>query len=228
MSSSGGEPVDTGIVYRALVTPEVLSEVVAGRAPAVLPLSVEQLHRMLSLGILAEGEPVELIDGVLVRKNRADTGQGEDMHGPRHAYGVACLARLDRRFELHGFHIRTQLPLTLSKVDEPEPDGAIVQGVLQDYSAGHPTAAQTAVVIEVSDSSLQYDRTTKQRLYATAGIALYVIVDLQAERLELFERPLRDEGRYADTRLLERGATLAVKVAGGAVDIPVTDLLPAS
>ncbi|MBL8952346.1 MAG: Uma2 family endonuclease [Myxococcaceae bacterium] len=204
------------------MTPAVLNEVVAGRAPGVLPISVDQLHRMLSLGILLEGDPVELIEGVLVRKNRSDAGQGENVHGPRHAYAVSCLARLDRRLEPLGAHIRTQLPVTLSNVSEPEPDGAIVRGAPRDFASAHPTPEQVLVVFEVADSSLEYDRTTKQRLFAAAGIATYVIVNVQAECLEVFEEP--NGNQYARTATLERGSKLALS---GLIEISVNELLPA-
>jgi Uma2 family endonuclease len=76
-------------------------------------------------------------------------------------------------------------------------------------------------VIEVAGSSLDYDRTTKQRLYAVAGIST-LIVNLQDERVELFEQPQGEQ--YAQSRTFERGSKLAL----GGIEIAVNDLLPAA
>ncbi len=179
---------------------------------------------MLALGILPEGEPVELVDGVLVQKDR---GGGDSVHGPAHAVAVARLARLDRRLEPFGLHLRTQLPITLSEVDEPEPDGVIVRGHLEDFVGSHPRPASVLIAFEVSDSTLAYDRGTKARLYAAAGIPTYVIVNLAAQRLELHEDPVTSEARYAVARPVERGQVLVLRLGADTLEVPAADLLPA-
>src|SRR5437879_3248684 len=112
---------------------DVLFEVVAGRAPEVFPLTVDQLHQMLAAGILRDGEAVELIGGLLVRKVRGLEGEAR-VHGPAHANSVARLGRLSPLVEPLRAHLRTQLPLTLSTQDEPEPDGAVVRGSVDDFA----------------------------------------------------------------------------------------------
>ncbi len=86
--------------------------------------------------------------------------------------------------------------MTLPPRDEPEPDLAIVSGLPADFALHHPGPADVTCVIEVSGSSLDRDRTVKQRIYATAGIPQYVIVNLVDSHLEVFERPDPAKGRY--------------------------------
>lgn len=59
------------------------------RRPAIVPLTVEQFHRMMETGVLREGEPIELVDGILVYRDRGDS-QGGKMHGPIHAHIAGC------------------------------------------------------------------------------------------------------------------------------------------
>jgi Uma2 family endonuclease len=82
-----------------------------------------------------------------------------------------------------------QLPLDLGQVTEPEADVSVVAGKREDYS-NHPTSALLA--IEVSDSTLHYDRTRKASLYARAGIEDYWIIDLIHRRLEIRRDPKPD------------------------------------
>jgi Uma2 family endonuclease len=159
----------------------------------IVPLTVEQYHGMLAAGILAEGEPIELLDGLLVRTNR---GEGMTTN-PQHALAVSKLNMLlVALVGARGCHVRVQNPLTLPPRDEPEPDLAIVQGRPADYADRHPGPADAACVIEVAGSSLERDRTIKQRIYATAGIPQYVIVNLLQSRVEVFEKPAVKSGRY--------------------------------
>jgi Uma2 family endonuclease len=204
----------------------LIDDVAAGRAPALLPLSVAQFHQMLEAGILTDGEPVELIEGMLVRKDRGVAGRGQMVHGPHHALVVARLQRLSAQVERFGCHARSQLPITLSDVDEPEPDLAIVSGAPDDYADRHPGPDEVIAVVEVADSSLVFDRTTKQRLYASAGIGTYWIVNLSDDCLEVLESPDREERRYTRRRDIGREATAHLVLAGGVLEIGASSILP--
>jgi Uma2 family endonuclease len=72
---------------------------------------------------------------------------------------------------------------------EPEPDLAIVMGPAGRYDASHPTPADIAAVVEVADTTLQYDRTLKLRAYAQAGIAVYWLLNLEDRQVEVFTNP---------------------------------------
>jgi Uma2 family endonuclease len=203
----------------------LFEQVLAGKAPSPLPLTVDQFHRMIQAGILRDGAPVELIDGVLVTKDCGAEGSPV-AHSPRHALAISKLQRLERRMELAGWHVRCQLPVTLSSIQEPEPDGAIVRGMPEAYAAHHPTPDDILVVIEAADSSLEYDRSTKQRIFAAAGIAQYWIVNLPEHYVEVYDLPIASEGRYARRVDFGVGQTLRVTVEPNSVDVPVSELLP--
>ena len=100
----------------------------------VAPLTVVQVHSMVSAGILREGEPLELIDGVLVYKDRSDYEEDPMTVGKRQNLVVKLLARLDAELAQLGRHMQTQGPLSIPPHDEPEPDGVVLRGEPRDYA----------------------------------------------------------------------------------------------
>ena len=188
----------------------------------VYRLTVEKYHAMLAGGILEEGAPFELVDGQIVRKDRSAAGEDPMTIGTAHATCVYRLTRLDPKLVRAGCFIRTQQPLTLPPFDEPEPDGAIVGGQAEAYAARHPGANDVLCVIEVADSSLHYDRTTKMRAYADSGIPQYVIINLPDGVIEVYTQPLVGRGRYGQTvTLAGREAVTLPTAAGKGVSVPV-------
>ena len=162
-----------------------LLESTAFERQEIVPLTVEQYHGMIAAGILEEGEPIELLDGLLARRNR---GEGMTTN-PVHALVVSKLnLLLTAALGSFGCHVRIQSPVTLPPRDEPEPDLAIVQGLPADFALRHPGPAEVTCVIEVAGTSLDRDRTTKKRIYAAAGIPQYLIVNLTGSRIELLRR----------------------------------------
>src|SRR5947208_7249188 len=160
--------------------PEIpmLALVVSGHAPPLEPLTIEQVEQMIKHGILQDGAPLELIDGLLVRKDRSARGEDPMTHNPAHA---ACLSRLLHALatiQTMGFHLRCQLPVALLPTRAPEPDLAIIRGAPEDYRGRHPGPNDIAAVFEVADSSLEFDRTTKLQLNAAEGISIYLILNL--------------------------------------------------
>ena len=205
----------------------VLEDLLDGIGPGVSPLSVEQYHRMIAAGIVHEDEPLELIDGILVRRDRADR-KGEDMpQGERHS-GV--LGQLTELLTIacvpSGCHPRIQLPLPLPPIDEPEPDVCIVRGRARDYIGRYPDRTDVIAVIEVASSSLAYDRRTKQRLYAAANVPEYWIVNLQDDVVEVHRTPLPAEQRYADRTEHHSGESIELTLPDSAtIRIAVEDIL---
>lgn len=205
----------------------LLEQVVAGQAPGLLPLTVDQYYRMIRLGILREGEATELIDGMLVRKDRSDRGGPPMAHGPRHALTIKRLPRVLRPVEELGFHLQSQVPVTLSATQEPEPDLAVVRGLPEDYADRHPGPGDVLVAVEVSDSTLEYDRTTKQRLYATAGIGQYWIVNLVENQVEVYDQPSPGEGRYGRRVDHQPGQVVRLRIGEARqVELNVADMVP--
>jgi hypothetical protein len=206
---------------------ELLQQMASGEAPPLLPLTVAQFHRMQTQGILAPEEQVELIEGALVRKDRSFRGGKCMMHNPGHAGAVSHVHRvLDRLSEPHGCHARSQLPVTLDDENEPEPDVKVVEGDASAYCLRHPIPAEVRLVVEVSHSSLEFDRTTKLRMYARAGIVRYWIVNLVNHQIEAFCSPLPADERYAVPAVYRSGDALNFNLPGGEVQIPFDELLP--
>jgi Uma2 family endonuclease len=140
---------------------------------------------------------------------------------------ISNLTRLDRKLERLGCHIRIQLPISLPPADEPEPDGAVVAGDPSVYLSRHPGKDDVTCVIEVADSSLQQDRNTKSRIYASAGIPMYLIVNLVEATVEQYTQPSPKMGRFEQSAVLRRGDKIEFPAAGGKVlKVAVRSLLP--
>jgi Uma2 family endonuclease len=209
------------------MNPTALERIRVASRPEIARLSVTQFHRMIELGILAEGEPIELIDGILVRKDNSDAGGDPMAHGPKHAFCVQRLKDLEGRVKPYRCHLRQQLPITLSDNREPEPDIALVRGIIDDYSDHHPDASDCLTIIEVADSSLDYDRTTKARIYAAVEIPFYWIVNIPERQIEVYESPVASEERYAKQTILKSGATVKWLLEPDiSIDVEVDAILP--
>ena len=204
----------------------LFDEVRSGTAPPFVPITVEQFHLMIHNGIVPEGAPIELIDGLMVRKDRSARGENLMTHNPRHALLVSRLQRLLASFcESAGFYLRVQLPVTLNNINAPEPDIAVVLGTEEDYADRHPGPADLPLVIEVGDSSVGTDRSTKQRLYATAGVAQYWLINLPESQVEVYEQPDSTSGKYAQQTILKSGQAVAWNLSPTQqLEISVTDL----
>ncbi len=194
-------------------------------APQVARLTVDQVHLMLAAGILQDGAPVELIDGVLLYKDRSARGEDQMSIGKKHALAVKKLARLEGELSPLGAHVQTQQPVQLSDRSEPEPDGAIVRGTIEDYADRFPVPADLGAVFEVADSSLQYDRTTKLELYAQAAIAQYVVINIPDECIEVYEDPRG--GTFASKRVIAAGESFELRVSPEkSLPVAASSLLP--
>ncbi|MBA2352509.1 MAG: Uma2 family endonuclease [Burkholderiales bacterium] len=202
----------------------VVSEAAEGRLQ-LMPLSVEQYHRMIDEGILAEDMRVELLDGMLVPKDRGDPGGDAMVIGEEHAYVVNQLARLDRRLGDRAVHMQTQQPIVIPEDGEPEPDAAIVLRPIN--TLGKPLARDVSCVIEVAGTSLQRDRTTKLRLYARGGIPQYVIINLTDRSAEEYLHPDPQAGVYAEPIVHTVGSVLNLQLnADQHLSVALTELFP--
>jgi Uma2 family endonuclease len=160
--------------------------------------SFEDCLRMVETGILRPSERVELINGELILMTP---------NGPRHG---AVVDRATRTFiTLMGDSaiVRTQGTVVLDRFFAPEPDIALLRPRDDYYAAQNPSAAEVLLIIEVADSSVEYDTTTKLHLYAILGIPEYWVADLQNDRLLIHSQPHGDN--YGVMRELHRGDRLA-------------------
>lgn len=178
----------------------------------VATLTLEQYEEMVAKGILTEGAPIELIDGLLVLKDRASAGEDTMTVGAAHQLVMNKLARLVGRFDQYGCFLAIQGPIRIPPDQEPEPDASVIRGQPEKYAARHPEPQDVLSIVEVSDSSLERDRTTKQRIYAMAGIPQYIIVNLVERCVELRFSPDLKKGAYKNTRKILPGSTLSILV----------------
>jgi Uma2 family endonuclease len=194
---------------------------------SVVGLTLDQYVRMIKEGILPEGEPIELLDGFLVRKDRAKAGDDPMTVGFEHVWAVQNLTRVLAEAERTGCHVRLQQPIALPPDGAPEPDGAIARGSIDDYRNRYPSARDLPCVIEVADSSRYHDRLTKKRIYAKGGIAQYVIINLVDRVVEISEEPVPGGERYAREAVFRPGDTVQFSTGeSGTINLDVSRLLP--
>jgi len=206
-----------------VMSSSILQHATAGRA-IIQPWTVDLYHRAVAEGWLEESAAFELLDGFVVRKDRAKAGEDPVTIGDRHRLAVQRLVKLALRFEPLGCTLQVQQPIQLPPTNEPEPDGSIVRGTDDDYRDGPPGSANVTCAIEVSDSSLERDLGVKLRLYASAGIEQYVVVDLVHD-VVLDHRQPRGDG-YGEVITLRAGEVVHLRTTTGAVSVPVAYLLP--
>lgn len=144
--------------------------------------SVEEYHRLFELGFFGEDERVELIRGEIIQMVAKGT-----LH-------VVCCTRLIKYLSslLVGKAVlRCQDPISLSSNSEPEPDFTIAKLRDDDYLAGHPIPKDIILVIEIADSTINYDQTVKLPLYAESEINHYWIFNVLDNQLETYSQPYR-------------------------------------
>jgi Uma2 family endonuclease len=166
-----------------------------------------------------DGQRVELLEGWLIIQSPIT---------PLNAYIVRVALKALHPLLPDGHLLRCKLPLDLGKNTEPEPDFALVQDSSRQQMIAHPTSA--VLIIEVADSSLDYDRKRKGSLYARAGVPDYWIVNLVDNRVEVYRDPVPDAAeryghRYCSRFDLVPPASIAPLAFPGIV-IAVTSLLP--
>ncbi|MCA8995377.1 MAG: Uma2 family endonuclease, partial [Planctomycetaceae bacterium] len=146
--------------------------------------------------------------------------------GPRHATTIGVIQQqLLKVLVDEEVAIRVQQPVTLSE-SEPEPDVSIVRGSLSDYMTHHPCQEDVLLCIEVSDSSLKYDRTTKLQVYARAGIPEYWIVNLNEEHVEVYRTPDPSAGTFLEDFIVPRKSFLSLNIDDQSVELAISELLP--
>ena len=157
-----------------------LAETVRVRPYTTWRFTVEDYHRLAEAGILGEDDRVELIEGDLV------------MSSPISSRHAACVKRLNALFNaaLQGRAIvGVQDPLRLGEHSEPEPDLMLLRPREDFYRDAHPGPEDVYLVIEVSETSLAYDREVKLPLYARFGVPEVWLVNLVEDRLEVYRTP---------------------------------------
>lgn len=166
--------------------------------------TVREYHQLIELGFLSEDDHIELIRGELIQMAAKGTAH------------ETCIRRLLRQLPLllqNRATLQCQAPISLSFDGEPEPDFAIVRNRDDDYVTAHPKPEEMLLVIEVADSSLDYDRDVKLPLYAEAQISDYWLFNLPDRYLEAYSEPSQiTDGQfgYLSRRIFTADAAIAL------------------
>jgi Uma2 family endonuclease len=180
--------------------------------------TVDEFHELASLPVF-EGRKMILVDGEIL-----------DMPPANHPHDMgigSCQDALELIFSKNDFWIRIQMALPLGLRTDPIPDVAVVEGSRPTHRRQPSTAL---LIVEVSDSSIDYDAGDKADLYAAAGIADYWVLDLNGQQLLVFRDPAIDASsetgfRYAAKQALDATATIS-PIAAPSAAVRVADLLP--
>ena len=178
------------------------------QTPAKHRFDVDAYYKLAEAGILPNPHRVELIDGEIIDLNAI---------GSPHA---AITTRLTRQFIRAVGDlaiISVQNPLRLDSYNEPEPDLLVLRPRADDYQANHPGAADVLLLIEVSETSLAYDRGRKLALYAKFGVAEVWIIDLAGAAIEIYRQP--KEGAFSLTERRTGGSLTPDLVPSLAIDV---------
>jgi Uma2 family endonuclease len=166
--------------------------------------SVEEYHRLGEVGILSADDRVELINGEIIEMSPI---------GSRHAACVRAIQEFLQEKLGRKAQVSVQNPIQLDDRAEPQPDIALLKPRKDRYARAHPKPADIILVIEVSDTTLENDRSVKLPLYAHAEIPETWLIDLNQEAIEQFSDPRN--GEYRTSHRFRRGdAITAVSVSG--------------
>lgn len=176
----------------------------------------DEYYKMAELGFF-DGKRVELIEGEIIEMSPMKS---------LHATIVRRIFKTLREIFIEGYIVDSQLPMSFNQTTEPEPDIAVVKGEIEDFTDAHPKTAE--LIVEVSDSTLRYDRTKKAELYAKNKIQEYWIVNVKNRSLEVYRRPIRDKKLgfiYTEIQILTEKDSVA-PLAAPDTKIKIADILP--
>jgi len=173
----------------------------------------DEVRFIQNSGLLNDAQ-YELIEGELLQKMPKNEP---------HVFTTA-LARAWAESVFGALYVRSQDPVALNEYSEPEPDVAVLSRTMREYlTLGTPPISDVRLLIEVSDSTLDYDLTTKADLYARAGVVEYWVIDLPNRRLHVHQEPT--ENGYARVLALAESQTIA-PLAKPEAPVAVSALLP--
>jgi Uma2 family endonuclease len=178
-----------------------------------------EYDRLIDIGVFLPHEPLELLAGELIVS---------EPQGSAHYTAIGLVEDALRAVLEPGWLVRSQGPVELDDESEPEPDVVVTRGLRRTFSRRHPS--RPALVVEISDTSLAFDREHKGSLYARARLDDYWVLNLVDRVLETYRRPVLDPSapfgwRYASREVLSAESSVELLAASGA-RILVGDLLP--
>lgn len=175
--------------------------------------TAEEYRKMGEVGILHEDARVELIGGEIVEMNPI---------GTRHLACVVALNHLLMASVGSRYFVSVQNPISVGDGDEPQPDLSLLKERPRPDAEAPPGPEDVSLLVEVSDTTLAYDRNVKLPLYASVGIPEAWLVDLKGEAVEVYAAP--QEGRYTRTRRHRRGDEIRSETVPD-LGLPVAEVL---
>jgi Uma2 family endonuclease len=142
--------------------------------------TVDEYYKITGAGVFSERVRTELIEGEIIEMSGM---------GVAHAMAITRATRLFSRVFEEKVEVRVQLPLPLSRFSEVEPDLCLVDARRPAIDIHHPEPSDVFLVVEISDSSLRYDRDVKLPVYAAAGVSEVWIEDLPNQTLHVYREP---------------------------------------
>ena len=164
--------------------PVTTSEVVA---PTPFSFTAEAFRKMIAADVFADDERVELWEGQVCEKMAKKVPHANTSMILGHALSQRLPA---------GWFLTAETPVELGPKFTPLPDYCALRGLPKDYLGRHPGPADVGLVIELSDSSLRFDSTTKLASYAEAGVPVYWVVNLVKNIVQTYADPIPAERRY--------------------------------
>lgn len=166
-------------------------------------LTVSEYHKMAEVGILDEDDRVELINGEIITMSPI---------GKLHVNRVNRITSIFKKLPDEKAILSVQNPVSIAPYSEPEPDISLLEFRADFYEDQLPSAENVLLVIEVADTSLDYDREVKKPLFANAGIPELWIVNIEDEQVEVYKNP--QNGDYVNRQDFKRGETIFVESLG--------------
>jgi Uma2 family endonuclease len=142
--------------------------------------TVADYYRMAETGVLKPGARIELLGGRIIDRSPI---------GPLHGGSIKRLNRLFSGLSAGRWLVSAQDPLHLDEFSEPQPDLMLLKPSEDDYTTRHPRPEDVYLVIEVADTSLDFDRGEKLPAYGRAGVAEVWLLNLGAKTLEVYREP---------------------------------------
>ncbi len=163
--------------------------------------SRQEYHRLSELGFFSPEERVELIRGEIVKMAAKKT--------PHSVCSTSLIELLIIGLQGRAI-VRSQEPIVLSNDSEPEPDVTILRDRQDKYLSTHPHPKDVLLLVEISETTLSYDRETKLQLYAEHGISDYWIFNLVDRCLKLYSDPLPEVKNYRSRQVFFPGETVSL------------------
>ncbi len=185
------------------------------------PITVEEYFQIINSGALGPEPKVELIEGVIVDKMTKTNP---------HIIATDLVQYLLIRLVPAGYYFSMGNPVIIrARNSVPEPDAVVARGNPRDIRDQGRLPESTALAVEVADTSYTLDRDRKSKLYASAGIPIFWLLDLNRRRLEVFSNPTGqdDQARYEKTETFEEKQEAPFVLDGQEIgQFAVSEILP--